>query len=337
MDPGLFKETVPVPMDAKPRPSLAALVKGHIQIARFDHWVKNVFILPGIIVPLSFEPQPVSFALLMPIVIGFLSVGFVASSNYSINEVMDAPFDRFHPSKSSRPVVQGTANIPLAYVEWILLAIAGLALAWRVSSQLFWTDAVLWIMGCIYNIPPLRTKDLPFVDVLSESLNNPLRMLAGWYMVTTSVIPPASLVLCYWMVGCYFMGLKRFSEYRQIDNHEVAASYRKSFAHYTEVSLLASVMFYASTGMLFFGAFIMRYRLELILSFPFVALVMAVYLRLAFDHDSVVQRPEGLYRQPLLMTSVIFCAIVMTLLVKVDLPKIHQIFSPTMPTTETRP
>jgi decaprenyl-phosphate phosphoribosyltransferase len=89
--------------------------------------------------------------------------------------------------------------------------------------------------------------------------------------------------------------------------------------------------------MLFFGAFIMRYRLELILSFPFVALVMAIYLRLAFDHDSVVQRPEGLYRQPLLVTSVISCAIVMILLVKVDLPKLHHVFAPTMPTAASQP
>jgi decaprenyl-phosphate phosphoribosyltransferase len=319
-------------MDAETHPSLTALIKGHIQIARFDHWVKNVFVLPGIIVPLSFDSHALSFALLMRAVIGILSVGLVASSNYTLNELMDAPFDRFHPSKKSRPIVQGRVSIPLAYVEWILLATAGLALALRVSSYLFWTNTVLWVMGCIYNIPPLRTKDLPFVDVLSESINNPLRLLAGWYIVTTSVIPPASLVLSYWMVGCYFMGLKRFSEYRQINNREVAASYRKSFANYTEVSLLTSVVFYASTSMLFFGAFIMRYRLELILSFPFVALVMAVYLRLAFDHDSVVQRPEGLYRHPLLVTSVTLCAIVMILLVKVDLPKLHQVFAPTMPT-----
>jgi decaprenyl-phosphate phosphoribosyltransferase len=324
-------------VDAKSRPSLATLIKGHIQIARFDHWVKNVFVLPGIVIPLTFEPFNWSFSLLWRITIGILSLGLVASSNYVINELMDAPFDRFHPSKSSRPVVQGRISIPLAYLEWILLGLAGLALALRVSTYLFWTDAVLWGMGCIYNIPPIRTKDVPFIDVLSESLNNPLRLLAGWFIVTTSVIPPASLLLCYWMVGCYFMGLKRFSEYRQINDHETAAHYRKSFANYNEISLLTSVMFYAATAMLFFGAFIMRYRLELILSFPFVALVMAVYLRLAFDRDSVVQRPEGLYRQPLLVTSVIGCAIVMLLLVKVDLPKLHQIFAPTMPTAASQP
>ena len=41
-------------------------------------------------------------------------------------------------------------------------------------------------------------------------------------------------------------------------------------------------MFYGSAAMLFLGAFVMRYRLELILAFPLVSLVMAIYLTLAF-------------------------------------------------------
>ena len=55
--------------------------------------------------------------------------------------------------------------------------------------------------------------------------------------------------------------------------------------------LLVSIMFYGSAAMLFLGAFVMRYRLELILAFPLVALVMAMYLDLSFKEDSAVQRP----------------------------------------------
>ena len=28
-------------------------------------------------------------------------------------------------------------------------------------------------MGVVYNVPPLRTKEWPYLDVLSESVNNP--------------------------------------------------------------------------------------------------------------------------------------------------------------------
>ena len=121
----------------------------------------------------------------------------------------------------------------------------------------------------------MRTKDQPYVDVASEAINNPLRMLVGWYIVTSTVVPPLSLLVSYWMIGCYFMAMKRFAEYSDIAAHRRRRgdAYRKSFAYYTSERLLVSIMFYASAAMLFFGAFIMRYRLELILAFPLVARV----------------------------------------------------------------
>jgi len=124
---------------------------------------------------------------------------------------------------------------------------------------------------------------------------------ARQYAVTSLLVPPISLLISYWMIGCYFMGLKRFSELNEIGDRGVAGSYRASFKRYTPESLLVSVVFYASTAMLFFGAFIIRYRIELILGFPLVALVMAIYFRLAFKPESSVQNPEKLYREPALM------------------------------------
>jgi decaprenyl-phosphate phosphoribosyltransferase len=215
-------------------------------------------------------------------------------------------------------------------VQWIALMAAGLALGLYISKLFTLTLLALWVMGCIYNIPPIRSKDLPYVDVLSEAINNPLRMLAGWYLTGTTLIAPASLLLSYWMVGCYFMAIKRFAEFRDIADHCRSASYRKSFGFYNEQRLLVSIVFYGSHAMLFFGSFIMRYRIELILSFPLVALVMALYLSLAFKPDSAVQRPEGLYREPTLMAATIACAVVMVILLFLNLPVLYKIFSPTV-------
>lgn len=94
--------------------------------------------------------------------------------------------------------------------------LAGLALSFTISLAFTATLLILWVIACIYNIPPSRSKDLPYLDVLSESVNNPLRMLAGWYLTGTQALPPVSLLISCWMVGCYFVGLKRFAEYRQI-------------------------------------------------------------------------------------------------------------------------
>jgi hypothetical protein len=154
-------------------------------------------------------------------------------------------------------------------------------------------------------------------------------MLGGWYMTGTLVVPPASLLVSYWMVGCYFMAIKRYAEYRDIDDPARAAAYRKSFSYYTLQRLLVSIVFYSSAAMLFLGAFVMRYRLELILSFPLIALVMAVYLNLAFKPESAVVNPEKLYRERVLMGSVVVCSVAMILLMVIDIPLLASIFKPT--------
>ena len=258
--------------------------RGHVAIARVDHWFKNVFVLPGIVVALGTDPFVDRTGLGLRILGGLLAVCLIASSNYTLNELIDAPFDRHHPTKRQRPVPSGQVNVPLAYVQWLALMVAGIAVAWTVSLPVAVTLLALWVMGCVYNIPPIRSKDLPYIDVLSEAINNPIRMLAGWFIVTDVTIAPASLLLSYWMIGCYFMALKRFAEFRNIGDGGRAAAYRKSFRYFTSERLLVSVMFYAAAAMLFFGAFCMRYRLELILAFPAIALVMAMYLHLSLIH-----------------------------------------------------
>ena len=67
--------------------------------------------------------------------------------------------------------------------------------------------SMLWLMGCVYNLHPIRTKDIPYIDVLSESLNNPIRLALGWHAVVTDRVPPLSLILAYWMIGAFFMAI----------------------------------------------------------------------------------------------------------------------------------
>lgn len=307
---------------------LRVRLRAHIAIMRLDHSIKNIFLLPGIVVAASLLHPRFTDVLLFRIVIGVVAVTLIACSNYVLNEVLDAPFDRLHPHKSQRPAALGLVNTGAAYAQWLLMMIAGIALALWVGPLFAVAAGLLWIMGCIYNIPPLRTKDVAYLDVLTESINNPLRMLLGWYMVTAIVIPPTSMLCAYWMLGCYFMGLKRFSEFREIGSKQGACAYRKSFERYSERSLLGSVIFYASLAMLMFGIFVVRYRIELILSFPFIALLMAMYFDLSFQTHSAVQHPEKLYREPALMTTAIFTTVIMIVLLNIHLPIVGQIFSP---------
>lgn len=301
----------------------------YLQIARIDHWFKNVFMLPGIVIALYLDQGTWSIALFPRLILAFLLVGLVASSYYVLNEILDAETDKKHPVKCKRPVPSGRINIKIAYLEWLLLGAAGVFGSLALGTAFFASAAILWLMGCIYNIKPVRTKDRPYLDVLSESLNNPLRLLLGWYATGTSLLVPVSLVFAYWMIGAFFMAVKRFAEYRHINDPVRAGEYRLSFRHYNEERLLISIVYYVAAFGLFFGIFLIRYRTELILSIPLIAAVIALYIHIGFHHDSPVQYPEKLYKNKGLMTLLLITTIVMTALMFIDLPWLNELFSKT--------
>ena len=81
---------------------------------------------------------------------------------------------------------------------------------------MYFIATVFVLQGILYNVAPLRTKDVPFLDVISESINNPLRLIIGWVMIDPTTLPPGSLILMYWSGGAFLMAAKRLSEFREI-------------------------------------------------------------------------------------------------------------------------
>jgi 4-hydroxybenzoate polyprenyltransferase len=302
-------------------------IKPYLQIARFDHWGKNVFMLLGCLLAWFLEPSSYSLSLNLTVVLGFLFTGLVASSNYVINELLDAEQDRHHPEKQNRPVPSGQVSTLWAVVEWLLLGAAGIGGGFFINTGFGLSATALWLMGCVYNIPPVRSKELPYLDVVSESVNNPLRLLLGWFILIPGRIPPASLLVAYWMFGAFFMAIKRFAEYRHIADAERAAAYRRSFRWYDEDRLLVSCVFYLMLGSLFTGVFIVRYQLELVLFLPFASAYLAYYFRIGLQPDSPVQHPEKLFREKRLLAATVLCGVMFIALMLVEIPVLYDWFN----------
>lgn len=300
----------------------------YVQIARPDHWFKNIFVLPGVLLVFFFYPDYWNWGHLPRMLIGLLAACIVASSNYVLNEVLDAEKDKQHPVKKYRPVPSGQVSIPVAYAEWIVLAVVGVMLGFVVSRPLGLTCLALWIMGALYNIPPVRLKDLPYLDVLSESVNNPLRMMIGWYSTGFLMAPTMSILLAYWMFGAFLMATKRFAEYRLIGDPARAARYRHSFAYYNEERLTESILFYAALFGMFAAIFMTRYQIELVLATPLVAYALAYYLHLGFKPDSPVQYPERLYKQKKLVWIVSAAFLACVILLFIDIPWLQRDLTP---------
>lgn len=55
----------------------------------------------------------------------------------------------------------------------------GCALASMVHGGLLASCVLLWLMGLAYDVPAVRLRDVPYGDVLSESINNSILLAIG--------------------------------------------------------------------------------------------------------------------------------------------------------------
>lgn len=293
--------------------------KPYIKIARLDHWIKQVFVLPGILLGLLLTNSSVT-NIILPAIIGLISTSLIASANYTINEWLDREFDKFHPKKKNRPSVNKLIKGKYVYIQYFLLSFVGLILGICISWYFFLTLITLLIMGLIYNAKPLRTKDLVFLDVLSESINNPIRLLLGWFIVDSTFLPPSTLILSYFFSGAFLMAAKRYTEYNFINDPKVAALYRKSFERYTKESLLTSIFFYGICSSFFLAVFMIKYKIELILTFPFFSALFAWYMHFALKPDSAKIHAEGLFTEKKFMIYFIFLILLVIILLFAEIP-----------------
>src|SRR5207247_7161113 len=136
---------------------------------------------------------------------------------------------------------------------------------------------------------------------------------------THEPLPPSSLLVGYWMGGAFLMGVKRYAEFRYLAVAGTAGLYRRSFQSYREDTLLISSFFYAMCAGFFLGVFLVKYRIELLLGLPFVALLFAWYLKIGMKPDSAAQHPERLYREKELIAYGGVEVMALTSLVSIDI------------------
>ena len=151
-------------------------IRKYIRIMRLDHWIKQLFILPGLLAAVLLTHTPLSRELALRLCAGFFATCLIASANYVINEWLDAAFDKFHPTKKYRSVVSEGVDGRIVWLLWGCLSVLGFALALLVNIPFLLMCVWLWAMGLVYNVRPVRTKNIPILDVLSESVNNAIRL-----------------------------------------------------------------------------------------------------------------------------------------------------------------
>jgi 4-hydroxybenzoate polyprenyltransferase len=286
--------------------------KGSLYLAslRLDRWPRSTAIAVGTAAVFLVEPERFPAALTLELglklLLAFVLTWMASTANYIVNEITDAPFDAHHPQKKNRPLVAREISPALLLGVWLILAAAALAIARYTFAQPFLGSlAALLAAGLVYNVPPLRAKDIPYLDSTLESANNPIRFLIGWY-VLASALPPLSLLAAWWAFGNFLMIGKRVAEKKFLTREE-AAGYRRSLGRY---SLGGLVAFMTANGLLFLAMFIVFAQQAGLRTFlyalPFIVFYLVIFMFKSVQDRDAAEEPEKQLRNPVFALYTLF-------------------------------
>ncbi len=283
----------------------------YLRPLRFDHWIKNAVVPAGSSLALAAHRIPLAWSTIKIACLAFVISGFVSSVNYAINEILDGRFDALHPVKRIRPIPSGRVRVgPLLGLTSVIGLGAFASATWLFPPAFSLANLALFVAALLYNVPPIRLKDRPYLDALVESVTNPIRLAIGWSAVSSADLPPILLLLSVWGLGAFLMTGKRVAELRLLGAH--AAEYRRTFRAYSVRALVVVQVAYAVAAMLTAAWFFASERPALLRFLPLIALIVVWTLKMTFERESPLIDPEQLYRRPifLLLSVAVFAAMV---------------------------
>jgi decaprenyl-phosphate phosphoribosyltransferase len=284
----------------------------YLRPLRFDHWIKNLVVPVGSLFALAARRSYPDSADAIAILLAFVVSGLVSSVNYAVNEILDAPFDAEHPTKRDRPIPSGRVRVAPLLVLTAGVGLLAVALSWwGLPGGVLVGASALFAAGLAYNLAPLRLKDWPYLDAVTESLTNPIRIVIGWSAVAGGE-PPALLLLTVWAFGAFLMTGKRLAELRLLG--DLAARYRPTFRSYSVGGLFAAQLGYALAGFGALARLVVTEQPEVLPALPLVAVLLGWAVKMTFEPESPLIDPEHLYRRPIfLLVSIAIFAILVEL------------------------
>ena len=275
--------------------------RAFLDLLRPQQWVKNAFVLVGLIFGHAYRESAMITAALAATGAFCLASGAV----YAFNDARDAAQDRDHPDKRSRPVARGavtpgeaagfaafTAAIAVALAAWTGWKVAAIVVAYLVMSAAY----------------TLGLKRIPVLDVVVIAAGFMLRLLAGTAGI--GIEPSNWLLACGFLLALFLGFAKRRAEIARLAGD--AGRHRAVLEDYTVGFLDKAIAACAVAMVAAYASYTLAEnpaRLHgtgnLILTVPWVLLGTLRYLyRLRFRGGGG-DPAEELLRDPLLAAAVV--------------------------------
>jgi decaprenyl-phosphate phosphoribosyltransferase len=270
-------------------------LKTLISISRIDHWPKQVLMFPGFIYVFLILNESINIYYFFLIIISILSTSIIASANYSINEYLDKEYDKYHPLKNKRALINNKISIIQLLCFYFFLIFLGFGIGLFFFGVYFnLTLLFLLIMGVIYNVRPLRLKDHIVLDVVSEAINNPIRFILAYTAIFNNFNFNFNFVLSYWFAGIFLMTCKRYSEKKFLSNKNIFL-YRPSLQKYS-FKLLFFIIIFSCIGSLFFlNLFILDEKIISPYFIFYFLILFVIYYYYSVIKTNYAQIPEKIF------------------------------------------
>ena len=240
-------------------------IRPYLKLARPQQWVKNGFVLPGLIFGHALgDADKVAAALAATAAFCLMS-----SAVYAMNDCFDRERDREHPDKRNRPIASGAISPRAGAMFGLLLAAGALALGAQASPLVAAILAVYALLNLGYS---MGLKRIPVVDVFIIAAGFMLRLLAGTLGI--GIEPSRWLLFCGFLVTLFLGFAKRRAELIRLG--EEAGQHRPVLDAYTESFLDAAVHACAIGMILAYGLYTVsaqtmaQHGTDLTLTLPFV-------------------------------------------------------------------
>jgi 4-hydroxybenzoate polyprenyltransferase len=166
-------------------------------------WTKNLLLFAGII----FAAKLGDVSRWVEAVAAFAAYCAASSASYLVNDVRDAPHDRLHPVKRSRPIARGelTQRAAVAFAALLVVCSFALVVPLGVASLLFL--GAFFVLQASYT---LALKHVVLLDVMTIGGLFVVRAAAGAAAVDVRISP--WLLLCTALLALFLALAKRRGE-----------------------------------------------------------------------------------------------------------------------------
>jgi 4-hydroxybenzoate polyprenyltransferase len=179
---------------------------------RPTQWVKNLFIFLPLVFGKKLFIWPKNFETLL----AFFLFSIAASAVYLINDIIDLPRDKLHPTKRLRPIASGKVKVQVAWIAALVFGALSIILSFLFEIHFGLIIVAYLVFNLLYS---KILKDAVILDVFSIGAFFLLRIIAG------SIVADARM--SHWIIFmsvllALFLGFnKRRQELLLINEHTI--------------------------------------------------------------------------------------------------------------------